>query len=544
MSYSRKLLIAGVLLTSCIQLIGDRPVETTNSYETLRYYYPVPAATPRQTIECDVCVYGATPAGITAAIQAQRMGKSAVLVEFGCHVGGMTASGLSATDGGKTAGGIATEFYGAVGRNGFLPAAAEARFLSMLETNGVKLFLEHRLASIDMQDTVITRIAMENGNTFKAGMFIDATYEGDLMAMANVSFVVGREPNAQYGETINGIRTAAAQHQFKYRIDPYVTPGRKESGILPGITNTDDTAPGIESDGDRRIQAYNFRMFLAKMPGATPFPKPPRYDPERYGLLLRYITAGAHDPQLLVQLKTGDSNNKGGFSTDNIGMNYLWPEGGYEQREQIYQDHVTYQQGLMYFLTHDPRVPDAIRLAVGEYGLAAGCFPGTGDWPHQLYIREARRMVGDYVMTEKNCRSLTVADDSVGLAEYTMDSHNCQRYIARDKEGIPCVLNEGDIQTHIPHPYPISYRAIVPRKGECSNLLVPVCMSATHIAYGSIRMEPVFMVLGQSAGTAACLAMDGNVSVQAVPYGILEQRLLADKQHLTWEKKICDPNAS
>jgi hypothetical protein len=304
--------------------------------------------------------------------------------------------------------------------------------------------------------------------------------------------------------------------------------------LVAGITNSSADAPGQTGAGDHRIQAYNFRMYLAKMPNAIPFPKPPGYDPARYKLLLRYLGAGAQVRDVM-QLQVGDSNNNGGFSTDNIGMSDGWPEGSYAQREKIFQDHVTYQQGFMYFLANDARVPEKVRQAVSSYGLARGNFPDTGGWPHQLYVREGRRMVSDYVMTEHNCRSEVIATDSIGLAEYNMDSHNCQRFISREG-GRPHVMNEGDVQARIPHPYPVSYRSIVPKGTESTNLLAPVCLSATHIAYGSIRMEPVFMVLGQSAGTAAVLAIDGHCPVQEVEYPKLRSRLLADGQHLDWIK--------
>jgi hypothetical protein len=499
----------------------------------LHYYYSAPRADPPLMIECDVCAYGATPGGIFAALQAAHMGKRAVLLEFGRHIGGMTSSGLSATDGGRTAAGLSIEFYEAVGQSGFTPAAAEAQFKRMLDNARVRVYYEQRLASVTKQGAEITQIEMENGNIFKAREFIDATYEGDLLAMAKVSCSVGREANAKFGETIDGIRKPGA-HNFRFAVDPFVLPGDPHSGLVAGITNSSADAPGQTGAGDHRIQAYNFRMFLAKMPNAIPFPKPPGYDPARYELLLRYLGAGAQVRDVM-QLQVGDSNNNGGFSTDNIGMSDNWPEGTYAERERIFQDHVTYQQGFMYFLANDARVPEKVRQAVSSYGLARGNFPDTGGWPHQLYVREGRRMVSDYVMTEHNCRSEVIATDSIGLAEYNMDSHNCQRFISREG-GRPHVMNEGDVQARIPHPYPVSYRSIVPKGTESTNLLAPVCLSATHIAYGSIRMEPVFMVLGQSAGTAAVLAIDGHCPVQEVEYPKLRARLLADGQHLDWIK--------
>ena len=531
-------LFLGMLLAANF-VEAEEGAPAADPYARLHYYYPLPKLEHPETIDTDVCVYGATPAGVTAAIQSTRMGKTAVLIEFGRHVGGMTSSGLSATDGGRTAAGISVEFYKVVGKSGFTPAAAEAQFKAMLEKAGVRVFYENRLTSVSKDGTAITQIAMENGNVFKAKMFIDCTYEGDLMAMAKVSYAVGREANAQYGETLDGIRKPGA-HNFTRVVDPYVVPGDPKSGVLPRISNTSPDAPGELGAADKRVQAYNFRMYLAKMPAAVPFPKPPGYDPAQYELLLRYIEAGAEGgPELrdMMQLHLGDSNNNGGFSTDNIGMSDGWPDGAYAEREKIYQDHVTYQQGFMYFLANDPRVPDRIRTKVASYGLAQGNFVETGGWPHQIYVREGRRMISEYVMTEHNCLSQTVAEDSVGLGEYNMDSHNCQRFVSHDG-GKAHVLNEGDVQQHIPHPYPVSYRSMTPKEIECTNLLVPVCLSSTHIAYGSIRMEPVFMVLGQSAATAAAMAIDAKSPVQKVEYAKLRDRLIADNQVLQWTGRL------
>jgi hypothetical protein len=498
------------------------------------YYYPVPAANPPRVIEADVVVYGATPGGVMAAIQARRMDKSAVLIEFGRRVGGMTVSGLSTTDGGKYAGGISREFYKAVGDRDFSPATAEAQLLKMLKSEGVELFNEHRLKSVSKSGNRITEIEIENGNRFRGRMFIDATYEGDLLAKAGVSFTVGREANSKFGETTNGVTAGSSAHNYRFPIDPYRTPGDPASGLLKTISAT---GPGKLGDGDRHVQAYNFRMYLSTAPNRIPFPKPADYDADRYALLARYIAAGAKIADFM-QLHEGDSNNDGGFSTDNIGGSDVWPEADYPTREKIFQDHVTYQQGLLWFVTHDERVPEAIRREVRKYGLSPTDFRETGGWPHQLYVREGRRMVSDYVMTEHNCRGNTVAANSVGLAEYTMDSHHCQRCVMSEVDKQTgqrraIVRNQGDVQVRIPGPYPVAYRAIVPKESECANLLVPVCLSASHIAYGSIRMEPVFMVLGQSAGTAAAMAIEGDVAVQKVDYAKLRARLLADRQLLT-----------
>ncbi len=514
----------------------------------------------------DIVVYGGTPAGVTAAIQAARMGRSVILIEPGAHIGGLTSSGLGATDiGNKQAiGGLAREFYQRVHRYyarpeawthgtleeyrrqspgrvdddtmwGFEPHVAEAIFRSMLADAHVNLVERERL---DLQHGVrkdgsrITAIVMESGRVFPGRMFIDATYEGDLMAKAGVSYTIGREATARYGETLNGVQTRhAIEHQFMKPVDPYVKPGDPASGLLPGIHAG---GPGEEGDGDARVQAYNFRMCLTDLAeNRVPYAKPAHYAPLRYELMLRHVEAGFNQfttgPQHMPNRKS-DVNNHGACSTDNIGMNYDYPEGDYAARDRIVADHRDYQLGLMWTLANDPRMPKGLREKYAAWGLAKDEFVGTGHWPHQLYIREARRMVSGYVMTEHNCRGTTKAEDAVGLGAYGMDSHNVQRYV--DSEGH--ARNEGDVQVRVPSPYPIAYRSIIPQAPECENLLVPVCLAATHIAYGSIRMEPVFMVLGQSAATAAALALDTQVPLQKLDCKKLHARLLADKQILEW----------
>ena len=492
----------------------------------LRYWYPLPPANPVKVYEADLIVYGASPAGVTAAIQMQRMGKKAIIAEFGKHVGGLTSGGLSATDVGNRAAiaGMANEFYDKVGvlRN-FKPSAAEKAFREMLKEADVEVLFEQRLKAVKKEGARIVELATENGNTFRGKMFVDATYEGDLMAMAKVSYTFGREANTQYGETINGVQFHAG-HNFTKPVDPYVVEGDPKSGLLPLISAD---PPRKAGEGDKLLQAYNFRMYLTNAADRVPFPKPKNYKPEQYALLARYLKVNPKEP---VQLHFGDCNNEGAFSTDHIGKNYAWPDGDYATRERIFQDHVNYQQGFMYFIGHDASVPQNVRDEVAKWGLMRGEFEDTGNWPHQMYIREGRRMLSDYVMTENHCMRKIVPDDSVGLGSYNMDSHNCERIVVDGK-----VRNEGDVQIHPPQPYPISYRSIVPKKSECVNLFVPVCLSCTHIAYGSIRMEPVFMILGQSAGTAAAQAIDAGVGVQDIDYAKLNARLLADKQILTWD---------
>jgi hypothetical protein len=354
-------------------------------------------------------------------------------------------------------------------------------------------------------------------------MFVDATYEGDLLARAGVSYTVGREGNAKYGESINGV-IYGPKDNFDRPVDPYHILGQPDSGLLAGV---DASRPGQVGQGDRRVQAYNFRMWLVPAGVGRPFPKPPGYDPGRYALLLRYIAAGNRH----IDLRVGDNNNhhlfNGAFSTDDIGANYDWPEADYATRERIYQEHVTYQQGLMYFLANDLRVPAEIRGKVTRLALPKDEFVATGGWPHQLYVREARRMQSPYVMTEHNGTGKVVAEDSVALASYQMDSHNTCRLVV---DGKAC--NEGQTYKAVAHSLPLSYRAICPRQSECGNLLVVFCVLASHIGLSTLRMEPVLMITGQSAGTAACLAIDAGCDVQGLPYPALRQRLLRDSQIL------------
>lgn len=521
----------------------------------------------------DVVVVGGTSGGIAAAIQVRRMGKSVVLLEAGSHLGGLTSGGLGATDiGNKRAiGGVSREFYQRVrqfyqqpdawkferqeayrsGRSSelakedamwtFEPHVAEKIFRVMLEEAKVTLRMNQPLDRKSRperqreQGKNLVAIRTRSGRVFRGKQFIDATYEGDLMAIANVSYHVGREANAQYGETLNGVQTKnAVKHQLMPGVDPYVKPGDPASGLLPGV-HAD--GPGEEGAGDRRVQAYCFRMCLTDVAeNRLPFEKPAGYDERRYELLLRNFEAGETkvpwSPFMMPNRKT-DTNNNFGFSTDNLNMNYSWAEGDDAVRQSIYDEHLSYQRGLMWTLANHPRVPQAIRDEVSRWGNCKDEFAEHGGWSHQLYVREARRMVADVVMTQHHCQGKAVVDDSVGLAAYGMDSHNVQRYV--DASGH--ARNEGDVQVHGFVPYPISLRAIVPKANECGNLIVPVCLSASHIAYGSIRMEPVFMVLGQSAATVACHAMDESVAVQKVDYAKLAKRLKADGQVLAWEKK-------
>jgi hypothetical protein len=448
----------------------------------------------------------------------------------------------------------------------FSPSEAELLYLKMLEEAGVEVLFRRCLESVETKDNRIVSTTMENGETIKASVFVDATYEGDLMAAAKVSYRVGREPKNAFDESLAGQwQTVSWKGVYQFcglPISPYVVADDPSSGLLPEISNEKPGAPG---DGDNKVQAYNFRMYLSDKEGFVAFPKPKAYDPGRYALLARFLNA---DPNIRwtldyttrpmtdgpVQMRNGDSNNAGSFSSDLVGGCHRWPDGTYEPgsfsklptprrgltmplrelyqlRESMFQDHVSYQQGLMYFLANDPQVPKGLQERVRRFGLDPAEFKETGHWPHQLYIREGRRMVSDYIMTQADCESLRVAEDSVGLASYPMDSHFCQRVVV-EENGKTTVRNEGGMGHGFKKPFAVSYHSIVPKEEECANLLVPVCLSASHVAYGSIRMEPVFMILGQSAGMAAGLAIEDKVAVQRVDYGKLKSRLLAAGQHL------------
>lgn len=520
----------------------------------------------------DVVVYGGTSAGVMAAVQAKRMGLSAVIVCPEKHLGGLTSGGLGWTDTGNKAviGGLAREFYhkiwqhyqdasawkwqkqseygnrgqGASAIDGemrtmwiFEPHAAEQAFEDFIAEHDIPVHRDQWLdrdSGVSRSDARITAIRMLSGKTFAGRMFIDATYEGDLLAAAGVDYHVGREAGDTYGEKWNGVQTGVLHHRHHFEavelpISPYVVPGDPASGLVPRVSSD---PPGEYGSADKRIQAYCFRMCLTDDPAnRIPFAKPAGYDPGEYELLVRILEAGwretfdKFDP--IPNHKT-DTNNHGPFSTDNIGYNYDYPEGTYERRREIIAEHEQYQQGLMYFLANDSRVPEEVRSQVAQWGLAADEFVDNDNWPHQIYVREARRMIGTYVMTENELLKKRPTPESIGMGSYTIDSHNVQRYIKPNGY----VENEGDIGVSTGGPYEIALGSILPKKPQCENLLVPVCVSSSHIAFGSIRMEPVFMILGQSAATTAAMALADDVAVQDVPYAKLRQRLLADGQVL------------
>ena len=512
--------------------------------------------------EYDVVVYGGTSAGITAAIQASRLGKSVILLEPSKYLGGLSTSGLGYTDTGnkQAIGGLSREFYQRIKKSydnpelwkyeksdeygrydakldamwTFEPHIAMRVFQEMLDESSVEVRLQQpldRSSGVTLSENRIKSIRTLPGLTVQGKMFIDTTYEGDLMAAAGVSYTVGRESNEQYGETLNGVQTALNihNHRFPKPVDPYRTPGDPSSGLLPGIH---PGPPGEKGQADHRVQAYCFRMCMTNVDeNRVPFEKPANYDPLRYELLLRNFEAGdLRVPYHSLMMPNGktDTNNNGAFSTDNIGMNYDYPEASYERRAEIVAEHLEYQKGLMWTLANHPRVPKKVRDEVSKWGLSRDEFTDTDHWPHTLYIREARRMIGEYVTTEADCFRRRIIPDSVGMGSYNMDSHNTQRYVSSD--GL--AKNEGDVQVSPGGTYLISYRSIVPKRDEVENLLVPVCLSSSHIAYGSIRMEPVFMILGQSAASAASLSLDNNIAVQDLPYATLRKQLDKDGQAL------------
>jgi hypothetical protein len=522
--------------------------------------------------EYDLVIYGGTAAAVTAAVQAKKMGKTVIIVSPDKHLGGLSSGGLGFTDTGNKAviGGLAREFYHRVwthydqpsswkwekreeyGNKGqgtpaidgeqrtmwiFEPHVAEQAFEEMIKEHGVPV---HRDEWLDRKNGVkkngarIVSITTLSGKRYAGKMFIDATYEGDLMAASGVDYHVGREATSVYGEKWNGVQTGVLHHRHHFgalekKVSPYVIPGDPKSGVIPRVSAA---PPGEYGQGDKKVQAYNYRMCLTDHPdNRVPFPKPDGYDPKQYELLARIYEAGwreTFDKFDRIPNRKTDTNNHGPMSTDNIGYNYDYPEASYERRREILREHENYQKGWLYFIANDSRVPKDVQAEMRRWGLAKDEFKDNGNWPHQIYVREARRMIGSYVMTENELLKKRPTPDSVGMGSYTIDSHNIQRYITPEAY----VQNEGDIGVPTNGPYQIAYGSLTPKKGQADNLLTPVCVSSSHIAFGSIRMEPVFMILGQSAATAAVMAIDAGAPVQDVPYSKLREILLRDGQVL------------
>lgn len=497
----------------------------------------------KRGVEVDICIYGGTSAGVIAAYTASMEGKKVLLIEPGTHLGGMTSGGLGYTDIGNkfVVTGLARDFYRRVGAHYgqfeqwvFEPSVAEQIFREYIDRGRVEVLYSYRLHDVEKEGRHISQIVVENSanpspetyRKIRAKVFIDCSYEGDLMAKAGASYAIGREDNSVYGETYNGVQLMKG-HQFWDPIDPYIVPGDSTSGLIWGVS---DHVLNPTGSGDKKIQAYNFRVCLTDNPeNMIPITRPDNYDSTRYELVLRLHAVSPRKSvydyfiwSRMPNAKT-DINNGGGISTDMIGMNWDYPEADYARRAEIWKAHEDYTKGLFYFLGHDERVPRLMRDEMLKWGYPKDEYVDNDHWTHQLYVREARRLIGELVMTEHHCVGREVVDDVIGWAAYTMDSHNCDRLVV---DGV--VKNEGNVEIGGFPPYPISYRALVPKRQEVANLLVPVCLSASHIAYGSIRMEPVFMVLGQSAAVAASLSIDEGIDVQDVDVARVQEILRTD----------------
>lgn len=525
--------------------------------------------------EADVIVYGGTCSAVTTAVQVKRMGRSVIIVSPDIHIGGLSSSGLGYTDTGnkEVIGGLAREFYHLLyenymkpeswkwqkqsefGNKGqgtpaidgefrtmwlFEPHVAEEAFEKMITDNKLLVYRNtwlDRENGVVREDGKIVSIKTLDGNIFRGKIFIDATYEGDLMAAAGVSYTTGREGSAQYGEEWNGVQVGdfpIKHHDFdNLKISPYKVPGKPESGLLPRISSV---PPGNRGDADKRLQAYCYRTCLTDHPdNRIKFYKPEGYDSTQYELLIRIYDAGwrgTFNKFDAIPNRKLDVNNHGPFSFDNIGMNYDYPDATYERRKEIIKEHITYQQGLLWFIANDPRVPEEVRNEMSRWGYSGDEFADNNFWPYNIYVREARRMTGEYIMTENDVLSKREVLHSIGMGSYNLDSHNTQRYIT--PEGF--VENEGDVEHPTPKPYMIDLGSILPKRDDCRNLLVSVCVSSSHIAYGSIRMEPVFMILGQSAGTVAALSLNSRKDIHDLKYEDIREKLLADGQVLEYNK--------
>ncbi|WP_282180346.1 FAD-dependent oxidoreductase [Maribacter stanieri] len=524
-----------------------------------------------KSLDADVVIYGGTSAAIASAVQLVRMNKPVLIVCPDKHIGGLSSSGLGFTDLGnkEVIGGISKEFYQEVykhyqnkdawnwqpreeyGNEGqgttaiddefktmwtFEPHVAEQIFEDFIRENNITI---HRDKWLDREKGVkvangkITSIAMLDGTIYKAKIFIDATYEGDLMAAAGVNYHVGREANSVYNEQWNGVQKGVYHHSHNFQelnISPYIIPGDSTSGVLPRIATG---RIGENGSGDNGVQAYNYRLCTTNAEGnIVPFEKPENYDPAQYELLRRIFKGGRHSMfgGGKIPNKKRDVNNVGPFSSDNIGMNYEYPEASYEKRKEILKEHIDYHKGLLYFWGHDESVPERFRTSIKKWGLAKDEFTDNGHWPYQIYVREARRMIGEFVMTDNEILGKSKVLKPIGMGSYAMDSHNVQRYIT--KEGY--VQNEGDLGIEPAAPYQIHLGTILPKQEECRNLLVPAAVSSSHIAFGSIRMEPVFMILGQSAGTLAGMAINEDQEIHEVDYDSLKNKLLKDGQVLSY----------
>jgi hypothetical protein len=519
----------------------------------------------------DVVVYGDSSGAVVAAIAAKREGLAVVWVNPTGFPGGMSSSGLGATDFlgyRNTFGGIASEFYDDIAKSygtkfvrSFEPKVGRRVFEKMIATAGVSVVYNEQLnrtpgQGVVMEGKRIQSITMLSGKRFHGKMFIDATYVGDLMAAAGVTYSVGREPESQYGEDLAGVRrgdtnprvhyTQKDKDHFVKEVDPYLQPGDPSSGLLPHIHQIEGLQNG---QGDKKIQAYNYRVCLTTDPqNRIPLVKPAGYRELDHELLLRNFEAGDMRLPALVEPLAGtgkkvDWNNMHAVGSDYAGANWDYPEASYERRREIEKEHETYIRGFLWTMANNPRVPEELRKKTAAYGLPKDEFIDNGGWPWMIYIREARRMQSDYVMTQLDCEGKRKAVDPIALGSFGMDSHCVQHIVTANGK----VQNEGVIWRVPPKPYGISYRSIIPKRGECENLFSPICLSASHVAHGSIRMEPVFMALSQSAALAAGVALDKNVSVQDVPYPVLLEKLEEAKQIVNpaaWKRSPVQKDAS
>lgn len=503
---------------------------------------PVLAFSQPKEISVDICIYGGTSAGVISAYTAVKAGKSVILIEPGGRLGGLSSGGLGMTDIGNkyVVTGLALDFYRKLGAHYgsfeswiFEPKVALQVFNNYIKEANIKVLYHQQLVGVtkdgkSIKDIVTSSMESKAQQSIKvkAKMFLDCTYEGDLMAKAGVSYFVGREDNSQYNETLSGVQLLK-QHQLPDGVDPYIVKGNAASGLLWGVSAEKLKPNGT---GDKKVQAYNFRITLTNNPNnLLEITKPDSYDPKRYELLIRQKEIqpwkGLNDVfiwSLMPNQKT-DINNRNGMSTDMIGANWDYPEADYTKRKQIIKAHEEYTKGLLYFVGNDPRVPEFIRKEMKTWGYPKDEYVDNRNWSPQLYIREARRMVSDVVMNQNHCQGREVVTDEIGYAAYTMDSHNCDRLVV---DGM--VKNEGNVEVGGFPPFPISYHSIVPKRSEVNNLLVPVCLSASHIAFGSIRMEPVFMVLAQSAAVAATIAINKKIAIQDVAANDIKAELRAN----------------
>ncbi len=500
----------------------------------------------------DICVYGASAGGVAAAVQAARLGARVALVEPGQHLGGAAVEGLGSSDidnhadfkNAAAVGGLAREFYRRVGREygkdepvyRFEPHVAERVYEAWVREAGVRVLRGHRLVeplarSVTKDGTQLRTLRFENGASITARVFIDATIEGDLLAAAGVAMIVGREANRTYGETKNGIRAENTYRQFSVAVDPYVVPGNPRSGLIPTIQDEPFGTPG---GGDHRIQAFCFRLTLTTNPtNRIPFTKPANFRRADYEIYLRYLRAGGtlFAPQARLPNGKTDLGSWHDLSLNLYGMNHGYPNGSYAERAQIVRAHLEFTQGLCWFLAHDSEVPEATRAQWRDWGVCKDEFTDNGGWPRLFYVRDARRMVSDYVVTEQHTRrtNQVSVDDPVAVAYWPPDTHHVRRIVRDGRAYNEGFVFGGDDWA----PFGVSYRALLPRAGEATNVLTPTCPSSSHVAYGAIRIEWTFMALGQACGTAAQLALEHEGRIHAVNYAKLRDRLLADGQVLS-----------